>query len=137
MDIQFKGAPMFRIRIPIVIVLSAVLTAFAQAPGKPARSAEELGSFYAQNCVRCHGADGSAVGPDGKRLKGADFTDAGAMARGKDAGFVKTILKGAFFGLAMPAFKDQLSAEEAQAMVSEVLRKAQKGKVIGPPAPAK
>lgn len=117
-------------RILAFVVLAAALPALPQAPGKPARSVDELKTFYAQSCVRCHGADGSATDADGKRLKGADFTDPKAMTKEKDASLAKTILKGTFFGLGMPAFKDQLSPEEAQAMVAEVLRKAQKGKVI-------
>jgi mono/diheme cytochrome c family protein len=122
------------LRFQTLAFLVAVLPALAAAQAKPQKGVEELKAFYAENCVRCHGADGSAVGPDGKRLKGMDFTDAGAMAREKDAGLAKSILKGRKFGLEMPAFKDQLSPEEAQAMVAEVLRKAQKGKAIGPAA---
>lgn len=124
-------------RLLVLALLAATLPGRAQAAGKPARSLDELRTFYAQNCVRCHGADGSALDADGKRLKGADFTDAKAMAKEKDASLAKTILKGTFFGLGMPAFKDQLSAAEAQAMVAEVLRKAQKGKAIGAPAAPK
>ena len=118
-------------RFPRFLVLGLALPLAAQASGK-ARGTAELQAFYAQNCVRCHGADGSAVGPDGKRLKGMDFTDTRAMAREKDGNLAKAILKGRKFGMEMPAYKDQLSAEEAQALVSEVLRKAQKGKPIGP-----
>ncbi len=114
-----------------ILVLGLALPLAAQAAGK-ARGAAELQDFYAQNCARCHGADGSAVGPDGKRLKGMDFTDARAMAREKDGNLAKAILKGRKFGMEMPAYKDQLSAEEALAMVTEVLRKAQKGRAIGP-----
>lgn len=114
------------------LALGLALPLAAQAAPKAPRSTAELQGFYAQNCVRCHGADGSAVGPDGKRLNGMDFTDSRAMAQAKDASLAKAILKGRKFGLEMPAYKDQLSAEEAQALVSEVLRKAQKGKPIGP-----
>lgn len=120
-----------------VLVLAAALPAMAQALSKPSRNPEQLRAFYAQNCVRCHGADGSAQGADGKRLKGADFTDAKALGKEKDESLAKTILKGTFFGLGMPAFKDQLSAEEARSMVVEVLRKAEKGRIIGAQATAK
>lgn len=116
-----------------ILALAAALPMLAQA-ARPPRGSEELKAFYAQNCVRCHGADGAALGPDGKRLKGADFTDAKGMAKAKDEALAKTILKGTFFGLGMPAFKDQLSAEEALALVKEVLRKAEKGRDIGVPA---
>ena len=124
-------------RIFIVLVLAAALPVLPQAPAKPSRSVDELRGFYAQNCVRCHGADGSAMGADGKRLKGADFTDAKALGKEKDESLAKVILKGTFFGLGMPAFKDQLSPEDARTMVSSVLRKAEKGRIIGVQATAK
>lgn len=119
------------------LLLCAAVPLLAQAPARPVRGVEELKAFYADNCARCHGADGAAMGPDGKRLKGADLTDAKALAKATDAGMAKTILKGTMFGLAMPSFKDQLSQEEALALVSQVLRKAQKGTTIAPQAPAK
>lgn len=116
----------------LLLAITAALPMLAQA-ARPVRGPEELKAFYAQNCVRCHGADGAALGPDGKRLKGADFTDAKGMSRQKDEALARTILKGTFFGLGMPAFKDQLSAEEALVLVKEVLRRAEKGRIIGAP----
>jgi mono/diheme cytochrome c family protein len=102
------------------------------AQAAPAKTAEGLKAFYAQSCVKCHGADGSAQGPGGKKLGGRDFTDAAKMAKDQDADLVKTIRKGIFFGMVMPSFKDQLSEEEAGLLVREVLRKAEKGKAIVP-----
>lgn len=116
--------------IPILLLL-ALVPLQGGDPGRAPRDTDALRAFYADNCVRCHGMDGSAAGPDGKRLKGADFTDAKAMERAKDASLAKTILKGTFFGLGMPPFKEQLSEDEAQRMVRDVLRKAEKGKAIG------
>ena len=43
-----------------------------------------------------------------------------------------TIRKGIFFGTVMPAFKEQLSEADALLMVREVVRRAEKGKVIAP-----
>ena len=107
--------------LPLVITLPML----AQAP-------KDLRLFYQESCVRCHGVDGAARDAAGQRLKGADFTDQAWAAQTKDAAMVKTILKGKFFGLAMPAFKDKLSPEEAQALVTQVLRKAEKGRAIAP-----
>jgi len=53
-----------------------------------------------------------------------------------DQGLAKTIRKGLFFGMGMPAYKNDLSEEEALALVREVLRKARKGEPIQTPASA-
>ena len=96
----------------------------------PLKTVNDLKAFFATNCVKCHGPDGSAQGAEGKKLGGFDFTDTKKAAKETDADMVKTIRKGLFFGMTMPAFKDQLTEADAQLMVKEVLRKAEKGKVI-------
>lgn len=98
----------------------------------PTKSVNELRGFFAENCVKCHGSDGSAHGPDGKKLRGFDFTDAKKAAQETDADMVKTIRKGIFFGFVMPSFKKQLTEEDASRLVKEVLRRAEKGKAITP-----
>lgn len=113
--------------LPSLLVAGAL---GAQVP--PARTVNDLKAFFAQNCVKCHGADGSAQGPEGKKLGGRDFTDAKKMAKDQDADLVKTIRKGIFFGMVMPSFKGQLSEADATLLVREVLRKAEKGKAIVP-----
>jgi mono/diheme cytochrome c family protein len=117
----------------MVSFLPALLTAGALgAQAAPVKTVDDLRAFFAQNCVKCHGADGSALGPEGKKLGGRDFTDAKRMAADQDADLVKAIRKGLFFGMVMPSFKGQLSEEEAGLLVREVLRKAEKGKAIVP-----
>ena len=113
----------------------------AGLPGKAAQAVQEppkkdLRAFYAINCVVCHGADGSARGADGSRLKGQDFTNTKEMKGSTDAELAKTIRKGKLFGR-MPPFKDQLSEAEIMEMVLQVVRKAEKGKAIAPEAPSK
>ena len=49
-----------------------------------------------------------------------------------DAEMAQTIAKGLLFGLKMPAFKDAFSEAEIHTLVREILRKAEKGKVIAP-----
>ncbi|GLH71175.1 hypothetical protein GETHPA_27080 [Geothrix rubra] len=110
-----------------LLPLLCVTGLMAQAP---ARSVDDLRAFFQQNCVKCHGVDGSALGPDGKKLRGFDFTDATKAADLNDAKMVRTIQKGIFFGWIMPSFKGELSEADAELMVKEVLRKAQKGKPI-------
>lgn len=113
--------------LPLLFLAAAALPAQS-----PARTPAQLRAFFQQNCVKCHGPDGSAMGADGQKLKGFDFTDTVKVAEQSDAKMVRTIRKGIFFGWIMPSFKDQLSEADAQTMVTEVLRKAQKGKVIAP-----
>ena len=112
-------------QIPMSLSLVLALPMLAQAP-------RDLRLFYQENCVRCHGVDGSARDEAGKSLKGLDLTDPVWSHRTKDEVMVKALLKGKFFGLAMPAFKDKLSPEEAQALVTDIIRKAEKGRAIEP-----
>lgn len=132
------------ILIPVLPLLLTALTA-GQASSQtssqvssqassaaPAKSVAELKAFYAANCVRCHGPDGSGRSAEGQRLKGRDFTDAAQMAKESDAKLAKTIRKGIFFGVVMPPFREQLTEAEAMALVKEILRKAERGKVIAP-----
>ena len=90
----------------------------------------DLIKLYQNSCSKCHGADGSATGEDGKKLKGEDFTDQKWQKDTEDEKMVKVIMKGKFFGLAMPAYKEILTREEAQMIVTEIIRKSKKGKII-------
>jgi mono/diheme cytochrome c family protein len=103
----------------------------AEAP-----AAKDLRLAYKTNCEQCHGPDGTAKDATGKQLKGQDFTDVKWRQNTKDEEMVKTIQKGRFFGLAMPSFKDILTKDEAQRMVTEIIRTSEKGKVIEPAPPA-
>ncbi|WLT30482.1 cytochrome c [Geothrix sp. PMB-07] len=116
-------------RLPLMPALLLVAGLSAQAPVK---SLNELKAFYVASCARCHGPDGSGRTPKGKKLCAPDFTDATVMARKSDERMVKAIRKGIFFGVVMPPFKKRVSEVEAQVMVSELLRKAEKGKDITP-----
>ena len=116
-----------------IAIIFAMVFAFWVAVSWAQDSAQkDLRGFYQQNCVRCHGADGSAVSADGKKLKGQDFTDQDWLSKTGDDEMVKTILKGKFFGLAMPKFKNTLTEEEARWIVTNIVRKSKKGQVIAP-----
>jgi mono/diheme cytochrome c family protein len=112
----------------------------AQSEEPKAKSIQELRAFFQQNCVRCHGLDGSARDPDGKKLGGLDFTKAaqdfrtlsGPASEREIRKMSRTIRKGILFGYTMPAWKDQLSEEDAALMVREVLLRAEAGKAIAP-----
>jgi mono/diheme cytochrome c family protein len=112
----------------------------AQPPAPQVKSIQELKAFYAQNCIRCHGKDGSAQAPEGKKLGGTDFTQTAHVFRAMDGpaseremqAMIRTIQKGSFLGLTMPGWKNQLSQEDAALMVREILLKAEPGKTISP-----
>ncbi len=115
----------------LVLLLTGLPGLAAQEPAK-----KDLRAFYSINCIVCHGADGSARGADGSRLKGQDFTDAKEMKDFTDEELAKTIRKGKIFGR-MPSFKDRLSEAEIMELVQQIVRKAEKGKVITPEATTK
>ena len=116
----------------ILLTLPSLLLATSLGAQTPAKSVDELRTFFSQNCVKCHGPDGSAHSAEGKKLGGFDFTDTQKAAKETDADMEKTIRKGIFFGLVMPSFKDRLSEADRVLLVKEVLRKAEKGKAIAP-----
>ncbi|MCU0857628.1 MAG: cytochrome c [Pontiellaceae bacterium] len=127
---EFNGADRRTGLIPILFLLLIAAGAFHALAQQPVR--KDLRLFYQQSCVRCHGADGAALGADGKKLSGADLTDPEFQKKTGDAAMVKIILKGKFFGLAMPGYKDELTEEEAQKLVTDIIRTSQKGKPIRP-----
>ena len=128
LDSSERHYPGGRLSLLSALLLVALTTlVFAEDPAD-----KDLGLFYQENCTRCHGTDGSALGPDGKRLKGHDLTDEEWLRNTDDEEMVNAILNGKFFGLAMPKFKDSLSRDEARRMVTDIIRKSTKGKAIGP-----
>ena len=121
-------------------LLAGLAAPAAQAAEPRTRTLPELKAFFQQNCTRCHGLDGSAKGPDGRQLGGLDFTKAahdfrtlsGPASEREIRTMIRTIRKGILFGYSMPAWKDQLSQEEATLMVREILLNAEAGKAIEP-----
>jgi len=116
-------------RKSLLPVLLLVAELQAQTPTK---TLDELKAIYATSCAKCHGSDGSGRTPKGRKLRVPDFTDAEAMAGKSDVRMARTIRKGIFFGVVMHPFKKRISEAEAELMVSGILRKAEKGKVIAP-----
>ncbi|HJV38327.1 MAG TPA: c-type cytochrome [Geothrix sp.] len=116
------------------VMVLALLIPIGLGAQAPMKSVDELRAFFAENCVKCHGPDGSAHSAEGKKLGGFDFTDAKKVAKETDADMIKTIRKGIFFGLVMPSFKAKLTEDDAALLVKDVLRKAEKGKAIAPKA---
>lgn len=72
---------------------------------------------YAQNCARCHGADGRGQTTLGKTLDVPDIADAKWQNRHTDKKMTAKIVKG---GGGMPAFSKKLSAGEISSLVAYV-----------------
>jgi len=107
-------------RIPRILTIALALSASAAF----AASASEN---WEASCAKCHGADGSGNTKIGKKLKLKDYTDAKSLADVSDADLQKAILEGVTKDgkEVMKGFKDELSADDAKALV-EVIRKFKK-----------
>jgi len=115
-----------------LLLLPLLLAAPGLEAQAPAKTVSELKAFFVANCVKCHGADGSARSAAGEKLRGQDFTSAEWQAKTTEPAMAKTMRKGIMFGMVMPSFKDQLTEADAALLAREVLRKAEKGKAIAP-----
>lgn len=72
---------------------------------------------YAQNCARCHGADGRGQTALGKSLDVPDIADANWQKRHSNKSIAAKIGRG---GNGMPAFSKKLSAKDINALVAYV-----------------
>lgn len=106
----------------LALLIAAPL--LAQAPAAPAPPAFNAQAFFLQSCAGCHGQDGSATRPDGTKGRAADLTNADWQKANTDAAIAHAILNGKGH---MPAFKGRLSEGDAMKLVTEVVRKLQKG----------
>jgi mono/diheme cytochrome c family protein len=76
-------------------------------------------ALFADNCASCHGTDGKARTPAGKKLHAKDLS----LSQLTDVGIVRQIKEGFRDSRgqpAMPPFKDRLSDEEINALVPVV-----------------
>jgi mono/diheme cytochrome c family protein len=78
------------------------------------KSAREL---YAQNCARCHGADGRAETELGRTFDVPNIADESWQKKHNDQKISRKIAKG---GGGMPAFAKKLSPKEINTLVSYV-----------------
>jgi mono/diheme cytochrome c family protein len=91
---------------------------------------------YAKDCQECHGADGKGGRvklDDGSRLRVPSFREGHAL-RHPNSEFVKQITNG---GDGMPAYKDKLSKEQIDELVSYIRHEFQPGITPPPEKPAK
>ncbi|MFO1449898.1 MAG: cytochrome c [Opitutaceae bacterium] len=109
-----------RLRL-LPVVLSLVATA--------SWAADNDGEVFEMNCASCHGADGRAKTPQGRKLKARDLRE----SRLTDTELVQRIREGsrsAAGAWLMPAFADKLKPEEIEAA-------ARHAKTFRPAEPAK
>ncbi len=104
----------------IKILIAAISVAFVclfstqNSQSKPFAESSVLAdgaAIYAERCASCHGADGRAQTPKGKRKGATDFTS--SKWKPNDARLMKVIANGK---AGMPAFKDKLNEDEIKAV---------------------
>ena len=101
----------------IWLVGTGSLIAHSDSKG-PIASSAEIGpaETYAKNCAECHGTDGRAKTPKGRRLAATDFTTKDWNA--DEARGIRIITKGKSD---MPSFKDKLTADEIREVFGYVV----------------
>lgn len=70
--------------------------------------------LFLQKCAKCHGEDGRAQTPKGKKLKAQDFTDPDFQQHKSDEQIVEAITNGTEKD--MPAFGKLLSPQEIESL---------------------
>lgn len=80
------------------------------------------------HCAKCHGADGAGQSPMGKKLKAKNYTDAKALEGFTDAQLEAAIIDGVKKDgkTLMKAFKEDISSEDAKALVAMIRGMAKK-----------
>ena len=85
----------------------------------PAGRAADGPALFAENCASCHGMDGKARTPAGKKVHAKDLS----LSQLPDDGIARQIKEGyrdSHGQPAMPPFKDRLTDEEISALVPVV-----------------
>lgn len=79
-------------------------------------------------CAKCHGADGKAQSTLGKKLKIKDYTDAKSLESFTDAQLETAIVDGIKKDgkTLMKGFKDELSTDDAKALVAMIRKMSAK-----------
>ena len=120
----------------LALLLAAPL--MGQAPAAPAPPpVTDPAAFFLMSCAGCHGQDGSATRPDGKKGKAQDLTSAWWQKHTRNDEIVDAILNGRHsFRAKMPGFKGRISEADALKVATEVVRKLKKGVPVKAAAPA-
>jgi cytochrome c553 len=98
-----------------------LLTTLILAAGTAVLSAADASANWDQHCKKCHGADGKAQTPMGKKLQVKDMTDAAYQATFTDEQAAKAIKEGVKQGdKTVMAAVEGLSDDDIKALVAKV-----------------
>lgn len=100
-------------KIRSALLLSLALAASAQAEDSAADT-------WTAKCKSCHGADGKAKTKIGEKEKVPDMTGAGWQKAHSDADIRKVIAEGSPENSKMKAYKDKLTPEQIDGLVTYV-----------------
>lgn len=109
-----------RFKLILIAIFSATASVMAIHHGSNTASASSESasprSLYVQNCARCHGSDGRANTPMGRKLEAADLT--AADVQGKSAASISRAIKNGRPG--MPAFGKRLRPAQVSSIAGYV-----------------
>jgi cytochrome c553 len=108
-------------KISTIATTAAVLCLFGGALCWSAKAADVI-ETWTKDCASCHGKDGKAQTPMGKKLGMKDLTDAKVQAALTDEQATKDIKEGVTEDgkTKMKPFADKLSDDEVKALVAHV-----------------
>lgn len=121
-----KFVKLFCIAVFFVLGVFSLFSTFSTAYSAPKIDAafpivssaqDSVRETYAQNCARCHGADGRGQTTLGKTLDAPNIADANWQKRHNDKKIAAKIVRG---GGGMPAFAKKLSAKDINSLVAYV-----------------
>ena len=98
-------------------VLVAFLGGAVLALGAGERKPSEL---FVQKCAKCHGEDGRADTPKGRKMKAQNFTDPDFQQHKKDAQLIEAVTNGT--DKDMPPFGKVLTPQQIESLVKEDVR---------------
>jgi mono/diheme cytochrome c family protein len=104
------------VAVVAVLVLAAVAAPAAARTDAAGAAATAGAAVYKDNCIGCHGADGSGNTPIGKGLKAGDLRKPEIQAK-KDAELAASILNGKG---KMPSTKGKLTAAQVDQVLAYV-----------------
>jgi mono/diheme cytochrome c family protein len=95
----------------IATIGGLALTAYATEP--------HPSELFKQYCAKCHGEDGKADTPKGKKIKARNFTDAEWQENESDADLIHSVTEGKDD---MPPFGKKLTKEQIETLVKNDVR---------------